>query len=80
MAEPLLPQAPTSIILAIRSTTLPVEFQPWEFFWLIFTVLSKLLLHLLKAGPPLDLSFWSFFDFFALWYRRRRDASSVKIL
>ena len=28
---------------------------------------------------PLDLSFWSFLTFFAPWYRRRREASSVKI-
>ena len=29
--------------------------------------------------PPLDLSFWSF-EFFAPWYRKSRDAFSVKIL
>ena len=28
---------------------------------------------------PLDLSFWSFLTFFAKWYRRRWEASSVKI-
>ena len=33
----------------------------------------------LKAGPPLDLSFWSFLTFFAPWYRRGREASSVKL-
>ena len=34
----------------------------------------------IKAGPPLDLSFWSFLTFFAPWYRRSWEASSVKIL
>ena len=29
--------------------------------------------------PPLDLSFWSFLTFFAPWYRKSREGSSVKI-
>ena len=33
--------------------------------------------HQLQAGP-LDLSFWSFLTFFAPWYRRSIEASSVK--
>ena len=28
---------------------------------------------------PLELSFWSFLTFFAPWYGRSREASSVKI-
>ena len=33
----------------------------------------------LKLGPPPLIWFLVIFDFFALWYRRHREASSVKI-
>ena len=40
---------------------------------------SQLTSHTIKAGPPPWFGFLVIFDFFAPWYRRRREASSVKI-
>ena len=37
-----------------------------------------LLLHTNLRQDPLDLSFWPFLTFFAPWYRRSMEASSVK--
>ena len=34
----------------------------------------------IKAGPPPWFEFLVIFDFFAPWYRKSREASSVKIL
>ena len=41
--------------------------------------IAWLLLHTnLRQDPPLDLSFWPFLTFFAPWYRRSIETSSVK--
>ena len=48
--------------------------------WVMLDVFFSLILSviLLKAGPPW-FEFLDIFDFFAPWYRRRREVSSVKI-
>ena len=41
--------------------------------------LCLFVLFVCRTPPPLDLSFSSFLTFFAPWYRKSREASSVKI-
>ena len=54
--------------------TLKVAYIPWIWMLTLTSCLQNL------RQDPLDLGFWSFqFDFFAPWYRRRREATSVKI-
>ena len=67
-----------------RESTQGNHFEAQLFLTIIYNLRAERLHTTLLISPsslrqdPLDLSFWSFFYFFASWYRRSREASSVK--
>ena len=67
-----------------KSILSPLNFKTWGRLHLLqncplFPSFFFLSLFFLKAGPPPWFEFFVIFDFFAPWYRKSREASSVKI-